>query len=103
MRLTAGGFDPLLCEHHALTMVYAIIFSVIVLLSLVLGAAGYAVGGLLIALPLLILVFLGGVATVIGGRSVLRTRRHHERMRAFREQAKAQKQDFSATDRRTLI
>jgi hypothetical protein len=84
-------------------MVYGIIFSAIVLLSLLLGAAGYAVGGLILALPVLVLIFAGGVATVIGGRSVLRTRRHSHRMRAFRSQAKAQKQDFTSTDRRTLI
>jgi flagellar motor component MotA len=84
-------------------MVYGIIFSVIVLLSLLLGAAGYAVGGLFIALPLLIIVLAGGAATLIAGRSVLKTRRHHERMRAFRAQAKARKQDFSSTDRRTLV
>lgn len=84
-------------------MVYGIIFSVIVILSLVFGAAGYAVGGMIIALPLIIIVFMAAGATIVGGRSVLRTRRHHERMRAFRAQARAQKQDFSSTDRRTLI
>jgi hypothetical protein len=84
-------------------MLWGIIIAGIVLLSLVFGAAGYAFGGMILALPLFVVIAVGAAATIVGGRSVLRTRRHHQRIRRFRQQAKAQKQDFTASDRQTLV
>jgi hypothetical protein len=96
------GTDPY-ARIALVTVLFGLLMGAIVVLSLVLGAAGYAFGGMLLAIPVFIILAVGGVATVVGGRSVLRTRRHHQRIRRFRKNARAQKQDFSAGDRRTLI
>jgi hypothetical protein len=90
------------CKDPEPLVLWGVIIAGIVLLSLVFGAAGYAFGGMILAIPLLVIIALGGFATAVGGRSVLRTRRHHNRIRRFREQARAQKQDFTAADRQTL-
>ena len=76
----------------------------VVLLSIVVAGLGYLGGGSILAIPLFVVIAGGALVSIVGGRSVLRTRRHHQRMRRFREQARAQKQDFSSgDDRRTLI
>jgi dolichol kinase len=84
-------------------MLWGIVIGGIVLLSLLLGAAGYAFGGMIFAIPIFVIIAGGALATIVGGRSVLRTRRHHHRIRRFRTQARAQKQDFSPKDRQTLV
>lgn len=78
----------------------AIVFLVAAVL---LGGASYAGAPLLFALPFVLVVF--GVATMgaFGGQQALRKRRHHSRMRRFRQQAKAQKSDFTAEDKQTLV
>lgn len=84
-------------------MLWGIIIAGVLLLSLILGSLGWIGGGPIFAIPIFIVVAAGALVLIVGGRSVLRTRRHHQRIRHFRAQARAQKQDFTPADRRTLV
>lgn len=91
-----------MCQYQR-TLLWGAIIVAVVLLSLVVAGVGWAFAGPLLAIPLFVVIAGGALSTIVGGRSVLRTRRHHGRIRRFREQSRAQKQDFSSGDRRTLI
>jgi cytochrome c-type biogenesis protein CcmH/NrfF len=81
----------------------ALIALTIFVIAVLFGGALAFGAPLLFALPVVLVVLGGAIVTLFGGREALRKQRHHRRMRRFREQARAQKSDFSAADRETLI
>jgi uncharacterized membrane protein len=74
---------------------------VIAIVALVFGAivgAAFAFGSPILGIP----IALAGIA-LIGGFEVLRRRRQAVDIHTFREQADAQKTDFTPEDRRTQV
>jgi uncharacterized membrane protein YfcA len=84
-------------------MNWVLIILAVLIGAIVVSAAGAFGVGFIYAVPIALILIGGAVATLVGGRSVLRTRRHHERIRRFREQARPQTHDYTAADRRTLV
>ena len=64
-------------------VLWGIVIAGVLVLSLVLGSLGWIGGGPIFAIPIFIVVAGGALVTIVGGRSVLRTRRHHQRIRRF--------------------
>ena len=83
-------------------MTFGLVLALLTLLALTIGAA-FAFGAPILAVPLFLGLLVVGGGTVFGGRHALRRYSQVRRMRAFRQQARAQPIDYTEADRRTMV
>lgn len=72
------------------------------LIALIVGF-GLVIGAPIYALPIVLVVLVVAAGTMFGGRNALRKQGQIRRMKQFRRQAQARKNEFDATDKQTLV